>query len=121
MISEYCTGSAPSALSSVSDTSQYDRGLRFSVPPKITSSIFAPRSVFALCSPSTQRTASDILDLPLPLGPTTPVMPVSNTISVRSANDLNPYISSFLSFICAHRPPYTFYATMPLYYGLSNS
>ena len=49
-------------------------GLRFSVPPKMTSSILAPRRPLALCSPMTQRMASEMLDLPEPLGPTMAVM-----------------------------------------------
>ncbi len=39
----------------------------------MTSSIFSPRSALALCSPSAQATASLMLDLPHPLGPTTAV------------------------------------------------
>ena len=45
------------------------------VPWKIASSILAPRIVLGRCSPSTQRIASLILDLPHPLGPTTAVIP----------------------------------------------
>ena len=40
------------------------------VPLKMTSCILVPRSVFADCSPSTQRTASATLLFPHPLGPT---------------------------------------------------
>ena len=57
-------------------------GLRADEPWKITSSIFAPRITRARCSPSTQRTASETLDLPQPLGPTMAVTPASNTNSV---------------------------------------
>ena len=39
----------------------------------MTSSIFSPRSARALCSPRAQATASLMLDLPHPLGPTTAV------------------------------------------------
>ena len=50
-------------------------GLRPSVPLKITSAISPPRSALADCSPSTQRMASETLDLPQPLGPTMAVTP----------------------------------------------
>ena len=39
-------------------------------------------------------TASTTFDLPLPLGPTTTVMPGSNSSTVGSANDLNPFMLS---------------------------
>ena len=42
------------------------------------SSILAPRSDLADCSPSTHLIASVILLLPLPLGPTIAVTPLSN-------------------------------------------
>src|SRR5262249_37493707 len=48
----------------------------------------------ALCSPITQRMASDTLVLPQPLGPTTPVIPSPKCTAVRSTNDLKPWISS---------------------------
>src|SRR5215467_12672485 len=74
------------------------RGLRSRVPPKITSSIRAPRRLLADCSPSTQLIASLILDLPHPFGPTMPAMPSPlNRNSVRSQNDLNPCNSTRLS------------------------
>ena len=60
----------------------------------MTSSILAPRSILARCSPNTHRTASETLDLPQPLGPTIAVTPESKVIVVLSANDLNPCISS---------------------------
>ena len=47
-------------------------GLRLAEPLKITASIESPRNSLALDSPSTQRTDSITLDLPQPLGPTTP-------------------------------------------------
>ena len=74
------------------------------VPAKMTSSILSPLSALALCAPSTQRIASQMLLLPLPFGPTIHVMPRSNSITVGSANDLNPWSSirlkniAFLSF-----------------------
>ena len=46
-------------------------------PWKMTSSIRAPRSTRGLCSPSTQRTASEMFDFPQPLGPITAVTPGS--------------------------------------------
>jgi hypothetical protein len=56
----------------------------------MTSSIAWPRRLFADCSPSTHRTASEMFDLPDPLGPTTTVTPGSSERTVRSAKDLNP-------------------------------
>ena len=49
-----------------------------------------PRSAFALCSPSAQRTASPQLLFPQPFGPTIPVMPGMILMTVFSANDLKP-------------------------------
>ena len=70
------------------------------VPPKMTSSILPlPRSCLELVSPSTQRMESEMLLLPEPLGPTTPVMPGPMVILVRSGKDLNPCISSSFSRI----------------------
>ena len=71
---------------------QQNLGFRESLPAKIISSIFAPRSDFADCSPSTQRIASVILLFPLPFGPTTAVTPGTKSIDTRSAKDLNPTI-----------------------------
>src|SRR5258708_25689653 len=56
----------------------------------MTSSIRAPRSSRALVSPRAQRMASTRLLLPLPLGPTTAVIPRSSTTSVRRAKVLKP-------------------------------
>ncbi|MPN24811.1 hypothetical protein SDC9_172213 [bioreactor metagenome] len=94
------TGSMPSLLSNVKETSQYDCGFLSSLPLNMTSSILVPRSVRALCSPSTQRTASAMLLLPLPLGPMMLVIPGSKISSVFRANDLNPFNSSFTSCTC---------------------
>ena len=63
---------------------------RLEVPPKMTSSILAPRRPLALCSPMTQRMASEMLDLPEPLGPTMAVMSSPKFSVVSSGNDLNP-------------------------------
>src|SRR5262245_35927491 len=60
-----------------------------------------PRSIFALCSPSTQLIASPMLDFPHPLGPTTAVMPSGKTTSVVSENDLKPEIFIFSIFSMA--------------------
>ena len=72
---------------------------RFSVPPKITSSILPPRRALVRCSPITQRIASDILDLPLPFGPTMAVMSFSKVKRVLSGNDLKPWISKARRYI----------------------
>ena len=68
--------------------------LRSVVPLKITSSIFEQRSVLTDCSPNTQRIASLMLLFPLPFGPTTVVMPLSNVSTVFSGNVLKPCSSS---------------------------
>ena len=60
----------------------------------MTSSIFAERSERGPWAPSTQVTASTTLDLPLPLGPTTTVIPGSNSSMVGSAKDLKPFMLS---------------------------
>ncbi len=65
-------------------------------PVNITSFILAPRRLFTDCSPKTHLTASEILDLPDPFGPTTAVIWLSNFIIVFSAKDLKP-LSSILS------------------------
>src|SRR5690554_2075569 len=50
----------------------------------------SPRKYLAELSPITQRTASIILDLPHPLGPTTAVRLVGKGTVVGSTKDLNP-------------------------------
>ena len=82
-----------------SDTSQSWAGRRVSAPSKMTSCILPPRRAFALCSPSTQRIASAMLDLPQPLGPTTAVTPGSKRRVVGSANDLKPWSFSALRYM----------------------
>ena len=69
---------------------------RSAVPLKMTSSISPPRICLAEDSPMTQRNASTRLDLPHPLGPTTPVRPGSIRSSVPSTKDLKPESRSFL-------------------------
>ena len=51
------------------------------------------------CSPKTHLTASEILDLPDPLGPTTAVIWLSNSIFVLFAKDLKPFSSILSSLI----------------------
>src|SRR5512133_906815 len=86
----HCPPARWSALSKTSSTDERDAGLRVLVPLKITSCIDSPRSSLARDSPSTQRTASMMLDLPQPLGPTTPTSWPGSMKLVGSANDLNP-------------------------------
>src|ERR1700678_3761002 len=88
--SAYSMGSAPSVLSMVSVTSARPSGGREVVPAKTTSSILPPRSDLAPCSPITQDSASTMLDLPEPFGPTTQVMPGSRRSVLAEAKDLNP-------------------------------
>ena len=54
-------------------TSAIPSGRRLAEPLKMTSSIVSPRRTRALCSPRAQATASLMLDLPQPFGPTTAV------------------------------------------------
>src|SRR6056297_1534395 len=56
----------------------------------MTSLIDSPRSCRAELSPITQRTASMMLDLPQPLGPTTAVMLEGKGTVVGSTKDLKP-------------------------------
>src|SRR5437879_5876801 len=83
----------------VKDTSAIPRGLRPSVPLKITSAISPPRRALADCSPSTQRIASDTFDLPHPLGPTIAVTPGWKFSAVLSAKDLNPRTVRFFKYM----------------------
>ncbi len=86
-------------LSKTTVTSANPMLLRLAVPPKIMSSMRLPRRTRGDCSPKTHFTASAILLLPLPLGPTMAVRPSPSSISVLSANDLKPYTSTRLIFI----------------------
>ena len=92
--SENSVGRMPRSFLKVRCTSAMPSGLRVGQPLKMTSSMESPRSCLALCSPSTQRIASETLVLPQPFGPTTPVMPSPKRSSVLSQNDLNPWMSS---------------------------
>src|SRR5271168_369480 len=102
--SDRSTGSLPEALSMVSETSARPSAGRDDVPAKITSSIFAERSERGPWAPSTQVTASTTLDFPLPLGPTTTVIPGSNSSTVGSAKDLKPFMLSDFRNIGATLP-----------------
>src|SRR5687768_11056193 len=64
----------------------------------MTSSMPAPRIDLGDDSPITQRIASSTLDLPQPLGPTTPVRPGSILSSAASTKLLNP--ESLRRFTC---------------------
>ena len=50
------------------------------------------------CSPITQRMASEMLDLPDPLGPTMAVMSSPKVRTVLSGKDLNPWISNAFKY-----------------------
>src|SRR5690554_1512734 len=65
-------------------------GWRLLEPLKMTSVMASPRRFFAELSPSTQRTASIMLDLPQPFGPTTAVMLLGKLTVVGSTKDLKP-------------------------------
>ena len=84
-------GASRSPLSMISATSAKLRAGRVAVPAKITSSIPPPRIAVGRFSPMTQRKASSRLDLPQPLGPTTPVRPSAITKSVGSTKLLKPF------------------------------
>ncbi len=79
-----------SSLLNTSSTLARLAPLRLPEPLKITSCMDSPRSSLAFDSPSTQRTASMMLDLPQPFGPTTPTNWPGNWKCVGSANDLKP-------------------------------
>src|SRR5579871_6095177 len=81
---------APSELSNTNSTDAVPTGLRAEEPLKMTSAIESPRRFLAEVSPSTQRTASMVLDLPQPLGPTMPTRLLGKWIWVGSTKDLNP-------------------------------
>src|SRR5471030_1126713 len=80
----------PSELSNTSSMLAWLTGLRLVEPLKMTSVIDSPRRFLAELSPITQRTASMILDLPHPLGPTTAAMLLGKFTVVGSTKDLNP-------------------------------
>src|SRR4029077_9584836 len=86
----HCPAARPSLLSKINSTDARPAGLRLVDPLKITSCIDSPRNSDALDSPNTQRTASMMLDLPQPLGPTTPTSWPGTWKLVGSTKDLNP-------------------------------
>ncbi len=65
-------------------------GLRPVEPLKITSLMDSPRRFLAEDSPITQRTASMVLDLPQPFGPTMPTRLLGKWMVVGSTKDLKP-------------------------------
>ncbi len=79
-----------SELSKISSMLAWVTGLRVLEPLKMTSVIDSPRRFFAELSPITQRTASMMLDLPQPLGPTTAAMLLGKFTVVGSTKDLKP-------------------------------
>ena len=87
----------PSLLSNTRLTEAIPRRERLSLPEKITSTVFRERSKPKLCSPRHQRTASAMLLLPQPLGPTIAVMPWSKTSSAGWAKVLKPLICTRLT------------------------
>ena len=91
--SEKSSGKSPRVLSSVSVTSARFTGRCPVLPEKMMSSIRLPRREVGLCSPSTHMTASAMLLLPDPLGPTIMTTPGSNSSEVFLTNDLKPLIS----------------------------
>src|SRR5690554_1519642 len=68
----------------------WETGLRVLESLKITSVMASPRRFLAELSLSTQRTASVMLDLPQPLGPTTAVILLGKLTVVGSTKDLKP-------------------------------
>src|SRR5215470_4412930 len=90
--------SASSGSSIVIVTSANPIGGRFTVPLKMQSLMRPARRLLWLCSPSTQEIASTTFDFPHPFGPTMQVVPDPLIVTiVRSQNDLNPVISTFLN------------------------
>src|SRR5690606_11356378 len=99
----YCPPSVPSELSNTSSTEAVPTGLREAEPLNTTSAMEPPRRCLAEISPMTQRTASMMLDLPQPLGPTTPIRLLGKFTAVGSTKDLNPASLILLSRIAPRR------------------
>src|SRR5687768_11570678 len=93
------------ARSTSSETSAKSRAGRIAVPAKMTSSMPAPRIDLGEDSPITQRIASSTLDLPQPLGPTTPVRPSSIRSSAGSTKLLKPVSFSRFTRMTNPREP----------------
>src|SRR3954453_9815094 len=89
-ISENSEFRPPSALSMTTSTSASLRDGTPWPPAKITSCIDWPRTASGDCSPRAHSTASVMLDLPEPFGPTITETPGENVSRVRSGNDLKP-------------------------------
>ena len=100
--SVYSIGSPPSALSNTNDTSANPNDFLFCVPANIMSNDFEHLNALLLCSPNTHLIASDMLLFPDPLGPITVVIPCFSSITVLSANDLNPCISILFKYMFYH-------------------
>ena len=83
--------SPPEALSSTTSTSASARAWTPWAPAKITSCIDWPRTASGDCSPIAHSTASVMLDLPEPFGPTITDTPGENVSRVRSGKDLKPF------------------------------
>ena len=90
-ISENSLAARPSVLSITTSTSAKRLGDCPFPPAKITSRICCPRTAVGLCSPSAQRTASVMFDLPEPFGPTITLTPGEKVSRVRSGKDLKPF------------------------------
>src|SRR5690625_125224 len=86
----YSPVTVPSLLSKTNSMEACPTGLRPAEPLKITSVMDSPRRFLAEDSPITQRTASIILDLPQPLGPTTAHRLLGKLTVVGSTKDLKP-------------------------------
>src|SRR5687767_3551869 len=71
----------------------------------MTSAISPPRRALADCSPSTQRIASETLDLPHPLGPTMAVTPGWKFRVVLSAKDLKPSMVKLFRYMLGVKKP----------------
>src|SRR5476649_504886 len=105
----YSPTRVPSELSNTSSMLAWLTGLRLVEPLKMTSVIDSPRRFLAELSPMTQRTASMILDLSHPLGPTTAAMLLGKFTVVGSTKDLNPaslmHLSRTLKRPSGQKPP----------------
>src|SRR3954469_15593983 len=86
----YWPASCPSELSKTNSTDAVPTGLRDAEPLNTTSAMESTRRCLAEISPMTQRTASMMLDLPQPFGPTTPMRLLGKLTEVGSTKDLKP-------------------------------
>jgi hypothetical protein len=88
-----------SVLSKINSTVAAPTGFLELEPLNITSVIESPRNRLAELSPITHLTASITLDLPHPLGPTTPTKFDGNVMTVGSTKDLKPASFTLLNRI----------------------